>query len=263
MSKGAAKKRTKKAGTKAPAAARAKAPKVAPATPATPPAPATPARSGARATSGAPKAKPAGAKPAKTKPNAAAKSSGKSKAKPAATKAKPAAAKTPASATPRSKTKPTSPPAVTVRERQEAAARALAVAAAWSLHADKCQDVRVLDVRGLSSVADYYVLASGTSDRQMRGASDNAAELAGRLGHEVVRQDIDDRTTWVVLDCVDVLVHVFEPATRAHYDLETMWGDAKAVDWRAEPGAAPGGPGRGIRARRVVEPAHEGAPGEA
>lgn len=260
MSKGAAKKRTKKAGTKAPAAARAKAPKVAPATP---PAPATPARSGARATSGAPKAKPAGAKPAKTKPNAAAKSSGKSKAKPAATKAKPAAAKTPASATPRSKTKPTSPPAVTARERQEAAARALAVAAAWSLHADKCQDVRVLDVRGLSSVADYYVLASGTSDRQMRGASDNAAELAGRLGHEVVRQDIDDRTTWVVLDCVDVLVHVFEPATRAHYDLETMWGDAKAVDWRAEPGAAPGGPGRGIRARRVVEPAHEGAPGEA
>lgn len=152
---------------------------------------------------------------------------------------------------------------MSARERQEAAARVLAVSAAWSLHGDKCQDVRVLDVRGLSSVADYYVLASGTSDRQMRGAAESAAGLARRLGHEVVRQDIDERTTWVVLDCVDVLVHVFEPSTRAHYDLETMWGDAKEVDWRGEPGLAAEGPRAGIRARRVEEPAGEGGAGEA
>lgn len=107
----------------------------------------------------------------------------------------------------------------------------MAIAIARALHDDKCTDVQVLDVSGLSSVSDYIVLASGTSDRQMHAASKNAAEVAEKMGYPPYRRSVDDRTTWVVLDCIDVIAHVFEPNTRAHYDLEMLWGDAGRVAW--------------------------------
>ena len=106
-----------------------------------------------------------------------------------------------------------------------------AIEVARSLSDDKCEDVVVLDVTGLSHVTDFVVIASGTSDRQMRSAATNAADVSERHGCGVYRRSDDDRTTWIVLDCVDVVVHVFEPNTRAHYDLEMMWGDAPRVDW--------------------------------
>ncbi len=99
------------------------------------------------------------------------------------------------------------------------------------LHDDKCSDVVVLDVTGLSSVSDFIVLASGTSDRQMHSAGKNAAEAAEKLGYPPFRRNVDDRTTWVVLDCIDVIAHIFEPNTRAHYDLEMLWGDAPRIAW--------------------------------
>ncbi len=89
----------------------------------------------------------------------------------------------------------------------------------------------VLDVTGLSHVSDYVVIASGTSDRQMHSAATNAADVSERHGSGVYRRSDDERSTWIVLDCVDIVVHVFEPNTRAHYDLEMMWGDAPRVDW--------------------------------
>jgi ribosome-associated protein len=112
-----------------------------------------------------------------------------------------------------------------------AVTRAAAVEVARSLFDDKCDDVVVLDVTGLSHVTDFVIIASGTSDRQMHSAATNAAEVAERHGFGVYRRSDDERTTWIVLDCVDIVVHVFEPNTRAHYDLEMMWGDAPRVEW--------------------------------
>lgn len=109
--------------------------------------------------------------------------------------------------------------------------RAAAIEVARSLFDDKCEEIVVLDVSGLSQVSDYVIIASGTSDRQMRSAATNAAEVAERFGCPVYRRSEDDRATWIVLDCVDVVAHVFEPNTRAHYDLEMMWGDAPRVEW--------------------------------
>ncbi|MCW5765191.1 MAG: ribosome silencing factor [Phycisphaeraceae bacterium] len=107
---------------------------------------------------------------------------------------------------------------------------ALARAAARALLEDKCTDVVVIDVRGSSQVADYIVVASGTSDRQMRTAAEGVKKAASALGDQVVRSNLDERTTWVVLDLVDVMVHIFEPNTRAFYDLEMLWGDAPRLD---------------------------------
>ena len=60
---------------------------------------------------------------------------------------------------------------------------------------------------------------------------DDVNKLAAKMGYPVFRRDADDRTTWIVVDCVDVVLHVFEPNTRAHYDLEMLWADAPRVEW--------------------------------
>lgn len=115
--------------------------------------------------------------------------------------------------------------------------RAFAVEAARLASDDKCEDVVLLDVRNLSQVTDYLIVASGTSDRQMRSVADDVDALAAKHRCPVFRRDADDRTTWIVVDCVDVVVHIFEPNTRAHYDLEMLWADAPRVEWE-RPGQA-------------------------
>jgi ribosome-associated protein len=113
-------------------------------------------------------------------------------------------------------------------------ARDFAVAAAQTLHDYRCEDVVVFDVRGLSQVTNYLVLATGTSDRQLKSASRYLGDIAREHGAERLGSEKDEAATWVVLDYIDVVVHLFEPTTRAHYDLEMLWGDADRVNWRRE-----------------------------
>lgn len=112
------------------------------------------------------------------------------------------------------------------------ATRALAIDAARLAADDKCEDVMLLDVRELSQVSDYILLCSGTSDRQMRTTAQEIGNLAEGQGYPPFRKSADDRATWLVVDCVDLVVHIFEPNTRAHYDLEMLWADAPRVEWR-------------------------------
>lgn len=111
-------------------------------------------------------------------------------------------------------------------------ARAFAIEAARLMHDDKCENVVVLDVRPKSQVTDYIVIGTGTSERQMRSVLHHVQELGDQTGYTVFRSSTDERATWLLADFVNVVVHVFEPNTRAHYDLEMMWGDAKHVVWK-------------------------------
>ena len=124
-------------------------------------------------------------------------------------------------------------PAQTKAEAQRQARRA-AIAAARGLDEARCEDVIIIDVRDLSQVTDFIVLGSGTSDRQMRTAADKAQDAVEGMGEETFRSARDPSSTWIVLDFIDVVVHVFEPATRAHYDVEMLWGDGPRVDWRPD-----------------------------
>lgn len=96
---------------------------------------------------------------------------------------------------------------------------------------DKCDDVLVLDARKKQGITDFIIIASGTSDRQMRAVLHHMEELGGKTGNPLVRVSIDERTTWILADFVDVMVHLFEPNTRSHYDLELMWGDCDRISW--------------------------------
>jgi ribosome-associated protein len=91
-----------------------------------------------------------------------------------------------------------------------------------------------MDVAGLSPVCDYFVIASGTSPRQMRSVADDLAELAEKRNFAPLRAPKSQSDSWILVDCVDVLIHIFSEESRHYYDLENLWGDAKTLDWNRE-----------------------------
>lgn len=94
----------------------------------------------------------------------------------------------------------------------------------------KAENIEVLDVRRLSSVTDFYVIASGTSEPHLRAIVDEVTErLRDDHGLEPRAMDGLTRTSWVVLDFFDVIVHVMRSDARQRYDLEGLWGDAPRV----------------------------------
>jgi ribosome-associated protein len=97
----------------------------------------------------------------------------------------------------------------------------------------KAENIVVLEVRELSSVTDYFVIASGTSEPHLRAIVDEITETL-REDHNIRPKAIDGtlQTAWVVLDFFDVIVHVMRKDVRERYDLETLWGDAPRVKAR-------------------------------
>ncbi|MDX1420591.1 MAG: ribosome silencing factor [Rubricoccaceae bacterium] len=92
----------------------------------------------------------------------------------------------------------------------------------------KALDVTVMDLRGISGEVDYFVLATGESDLQIRAIVDG---IVGRLREEagerpLHREGSPGSSRWIVLDYFDLVVHVFDPELRAYYALERLWGDA-------------------------------------
>ena len=94
----------------------------------------------------------------------------------------------------------------------------------------KAENIVILDVRDLSSVTDYFMIASGTSEPHLRAIVEEITDGL-RDQHELLplRKDGSMQGAWVVLDFFDVIVHVMRTDARARYDLEGLWGDATRV----------------------------------
>ena len=108
--------------------------------------------------------------------------------------------------------------------------RRFAIEAARLLDDRHCEDVRLLDVRGLSQVCDYVLVGSGTSDRQMKSVAEELQDLGTDHDHACFRRSADASATWIVTDFVDLVAHLFEPSQRAYYDLESLWSDAPRLE---------------------------------
>ena len=93
----------------------------------------------------------------------------------------------------------------------------------------KAQDIAVLDTSNLTALFERMVIASGTSNRQTRALADNVHVKVKEAGEYVGNMEGEDSGEWVLLDLGDVIVHVMLPATRAHYNLEELWGAAEAA----------------------------------
>ncbi len=87
----------------------------------------------------------------------------------------------------------------------------------------KAVDVRVLDVRGVSDVADFMVIASGTSDRHLRSIADRVVQMVKAAGQRPLGVEGEQQGEWVLVDLPDVMVHVMLPRTREFYQLEHLW----------------------------------------
>lgn len=111
------------------------------------------------------------------------------------------------------------------------AAQALAVDVARLMADDRCEDILVLDLRGVSPICDYFVIGTGTSDRQMRAVADHIEEMARGRGEKPYGVAGYQDGRWIVVDYVDVVIHLFDGEYRSYYNLETLWGDCPRVAW--------------------------------
>jgi len=108
-------------------------------------------------------------------------------------------------------------------------ARAFAVAAAKLAAERHCSDIVVLDLKGKSQATDFFVIATGTSDRQMRTVADQVSDLAKKKGFGRFGLAGYENARWILLDFIDVVIHIFDGEFREYYDLELLWGDAKKI----------------------------------
>ncbi|MBI3344599.1 MAG: ribosome silencing factor [Gammaproteobacteria bacterium] len=90
----------------------------------------------------------------------------------------------------------------------------------------KAQDIKVLDVRGLSNVTDLMIVASGTSDRQVKAIAYHVVEKAKKKGLPPLGVEGEQAGEWALVDLGDAVVHIMLPQTRDFYNLEKLWGDA-------------------------------------
>ena len=93
----------------------------------------------------------------------------------------------------------------------------------------KGHDVKILDLRKLSSIADYFVICSADSDTHVRAIADEIDKELGKQGIKCYHKEGLTALSWVLLDYFDVIVHIFKSESRTYYNLEKLWGDAPTV----------------------------------
>jgi len=109
--------------------------------------------------------------------------------------------------------------------------RELAIAAARAASSKKAQDVVVIEVRDLIVITDFFVIATGTSDRQVRTVAQEIEEALRAHGMKPLRREGEREGRWVLLDFVDFVAHVFHQEQREYYGLERLWSDAPLIEW--------------------------------
>lgn len=100
----------------------------------------------------------------------------------------------------------------------------------------KANDVVILSLKGVSDVADFFVIASGTSDTHVRAIADHVMVELKKEGTAVHHLEGVTQGRWALLDYVDFVVHVFHPSLRSFYQLERLWGDAEVIPVESQGG---------------------------
>ncbi|HJB81851.1 MAG TPA: ribosome silencing factor [Candidatus Mediterraneibacter intestinavium] len=93
----------------------------------------------------------------------------------------------------------------------------------------KGEDIKIIDITGISVLADYFLIANGNSDSQVSALVDNVEEELHKAGYPLRQREGQASGSWVLLDFGDIIVHVFDKENRLFYDLERIWKDGKDV----------------------------------
>lgn len=98
-----------------------------------------------------------------------------------------------------------------------------------ALEDKKGENIKIIDIEGISVLADYFLIASGSNESQIRAMVDNVEEELEKAGYSVKQREGYGTGRWVLLDFGDIIVHVFDRENRLFYDLERIWRDGKTI----------------------------------
>ena len=102
---------------------------------------------------------------------------------------------------------------------------------AWqALDEKKGEDIQIIDIREISIMADYFLIATGSSDNQVRALVENVEETLYKAGYSVKQREGYQAGNWVLLDFGDIIVHIFDKENRLFYNLERIWRDGKIIN---------------------------------
>lgn len=91
------------------------------------------------------------------------------------------------------------------------------------------EDIKIIDIRSISVLADYFIIADGSNRNQVQAMADSAEEALGKAGYDAKQIEGYQSANWILMDYKDIIVHVFSKEDRAFYDLERIWRDGKQI----------------------------------
>ena len=106
----------------------------------------------------------------------------------------------------------------------------LAKLACDALDDKKALEIKVINIENVSTLADYFIIASGTNHNQVQAMADNVDETLGRAGYEPKQIEGYQNANWILMDYRDIVIHIFDEENRLFYDLESIWRDGTVVE---------------------------------
>lgn len=107
--------------------------------------------------------------------------------------------------------------------------RQMASLAYHALEEKKADNITLIDIEQISTLADYFIIASGSNRNQIQAMADEVDEVLSRAGYEIRHKEGYQTANWVLLDYGDLVIHIFDTQNRLFYDLDRIWRDGKAV----------------------------------
>lgn len=106
----------------------------------------------------------------------------------------------------------------------------LAKLACDALDDKKALEIKVINIENVSTLADYFIIASGTNHNQVQAMADNVDETLGRAGYEPKQIEGYQNANWILMDYRDIVIHIFDEENRLFYDVERIWRDGTVVE---------------------------------
>lgn len=105
-----------------------------------------------------------------------------------------------------------------------------ALMAVNALEDKKAEDIRIIDISEISTIADYFIIADGSNKSQIQAMADNVSEILGRAGVTVRQIEGYQNANWILMDFQDIIIHIFDRENRLFYDLERIWRDGVLIE---------------------------------
>lgn len=106
----------------------------------------------------------------------------------------------------------------------------MAAMACEALEDKKANDIKVINIEKVSSLADYFIIASGSNRNQVQAMADNVDEMLGKAGYPMKQMEGYATANWILMDYGDIVIHIFDEENRLFYDLERIWRDGQSIE---------------------------------